>query len=718
MALEQRIRLSAAKQIENLKKDKGFRKLSIARKTAVMANLVKGMEQEAEARRQRLQELVTRNRMASKREPGGLGLGQAATTFATQFADTSLFGRLPEVIGAATAPLTAEPGQVGQEFRDVTEQARLEFEAGQQSSPRAALAGDISAFLNPTTPISRVVGGAGRLASGGLQRLATRGGFRGGAAQVAGNVAGGTAAVGALNLFQSNPGADLSDRFDQFVDQASNPLLLGLNVSLGGVSAALRTRTGKAERAMLKEFTETIPGARVSPDVPREGTFLGSQLANMFANFQRFPGFDFIRQKFLRNAVYEPLGRAIERLENSVSPIRGQQAVERGARALTALVGKKKGRGRIERRIRGIEKQAFAEEGEILIRPKLQNRLTKELREFIKSEVKGKGIKELTTPMVGLLRRVDAAIEKATKANKTISINQLEDLRQELVNIGRIANRNPAVMSDLDRRLATRTLDTINEIYRLRSPKIKAAFESAEVLRAMRSLFPKAGQLNRLDPGEILATVGSGKGAIQRWEAMQQFLTPVEVQVARGDYLRRFIEHVASKKPGGQMINAQTFNTALQQGQFAEPKMRAILGDALVSEIKIFARFSERMSRGIAQGEGSQTIRGVGAAAVMVTLANIPLLVSGLMRSGTIRAALALGVLGNAGVGWLAHSLLNGRAGPLLNRLATGQPIGGLARSAAFVGDRGFEGIVSGVAGVIPPEERTQFGSLILEESR
>jgi len=656
--------------------------------------------------------------MASKQEPGGFGVGQAARTFATQFVDTSLFGQLPAVIGAATAPLTAERGQVGQEFRDVTEQARLEFEAGQQSSPRAALAGDIAAFANPTTPISRVVGGAGRLAAGGLQRLATRGGFKGGAAQIAGNVAGGTSAIAALNLFESNPGASLSDRFDEFVDEASNPLVLGLNISLGAVSGALRTRTGKAERAMLKEFTETIPGARVSPDVPREGTFFGTQMANMFSNFQRFPGFDFIRQKFLRNAVYGPLGEAIERLENSVSAIRGPRAVEIGARALTALVGKKQGRGRIERRISGLEKRAFAEEGEFLVGPKLQNKFTKELSAFIKSEVKGKGIKELSTPMVALLQRTNAAMNKATKQNKTITLNQLEDLRQELVNVGRIANRNPGVMSDLDRRLATRALDTINEIYRLRSPKIKAAFESVEVLRAMRSLFPKAGQLNRLDPGEILATVGSGKGAIQRWEAMQQFLTPVEIQVARGDYLRRFIEHVASKKPGGRMINAQTFDTALQKGTFAEPKMRAILGDALVSEIKIFARFSERMSRGIAQGEGSQTIRGVGAGAVMVALANIPLLVSGLIRSGTVRSALALGVLGNAGVGWLAHSLLNGKAGPLLNRLATGQPIGGLARSAAFIGETGFEGIAAGTAGVISPEQRTQFGSLVLEQGR
>ena len=622
---------------------------------------------------------------------GKVGLGAASAV--TSGINRATFGLPTRALGAV--------GLTGVQQRVETGQAGL-----RAAAPASAMAGDVAGFFAPG-PLRGLTTGAGKLAAGPLARLAAKDQLvdnmlKRTMAQVGGNVAGGTAAIGATTLTDFTQDASLEQRLDAIGDTLNPTTIpgavnMGLAVVTGVPQGAIREKVNVAAARAIAEAKRILgPRFRPSPDLARPEGSLGM----MFGRLANLPGGRGITQKFLRSAIYEPIDSALKRMNAGLGR---QSSKEQAARGLRAIGGTSREKGRIQSLITSKETSAFRQEGKVLLDPEDQTILIGAVKESLKTlSLQDRG--RVGQALGGTVGRFMRTIKRAKKEGGTITVQDVEDFRLGLVEAGKLGAKGIQGLSDVDKRVVSTTYRAISETFRQTAPKVSQAHEAAEFLHGLKSLMPNA---KMHDAEDVLMAHFKGGNVTSRFKVIERFASKQEVQKLRGWYLAKWVEKVTPKDGGTRLINMPTMMNQFRSnsGMFRKDVFDTVL-PGLRREFESLGAISHKVQQGVGAAAGSPTAAGAVVVGTLASVVSAASLVGYAMMGDSALSEKTRNILGTAGgailggilVSKTLGSSLGGNIATQLNRGALGQPLYGPTRAAAAanIGTRALTGPIGG----------------------
>jgi hypothetical protein len=574
------------------------------------------------------------------------GIRNAALMGAVQ---TASLGHFPKLVGLVG----------GEEARESLE---LERAASQQLHPYASGAGTLAGFFGPGA--GQLLRGAGRLATTatGTGRLAAATAERGFAAkagaQVAQNFAGGAGAITTQQLLESrNESYSLGARLHDAGEVVRSPLNIALT-GTAGLAAAKFTRAADKDLRHVIERYERATGQKVTTDVLTDSKEQ-QQFMDMAA---RIPGVAETVQK-VRENLFAGMRQMIREMGSTRGlPASREAARGAGAAGVRRLRGTKAQPGAITESRRGPEALALAAEGSNALSAQGHNNFVRGLKAVLANNP-GRERAAGFRPIVKEVVRLGTRVVDEKRIAKPLTLYELENLRKQTARLafaGKGVDPLDPRLSEKSRLMARDFYHVIDEAIGSVSPRYQRALQAGEKLRRMEEALPME-KLRELDDA-VMGSFWMGKGALTRLEALKERGRPEDLQMARGWLFHRLIEKTANKETGLVSVS-KLDNLTSAPGMFNSQ----ILDKALPGvrrELRDLALLSQRMQKGIARAEGSQTSTvGARAAGWATGGAAIGATIAGLF---TNPATVLPAVLGPVGVALVVRQTMRSAVGGAL----------------------------------------------------
>lgn len=600
------------------------------------------------------------------------GIGQAATGI-LNWMDTATLGYGPKIAAAAAAvPMALGDRTLRESYDDALGTAQGIMQAGREANPVTATAGSIAGYF--AGPSASLASGAGRLLSAPArnaaqavaQRIIGRGATKL-AANVAGNVGAAAGAIGAMKMLESRDddasiAQRASDAIAQFNPTTSAGLFnLGVSAAAGGVQTAL-SRAGDARVLAFEKKLQPF-GYKASPDARRDSRFLQT----IFDWTRRNPLTAKLADQFLDDDVYKPIRDWAASLTRGATT---ESAQGRAAGAVRRLAGTAAKDGGVALARKGPERAALASEGARVLSQESRAVITDTLASFAReAQAKGASMPARTAGLNKALRDVGKALEG------DVTVEQANEFLQRFGRLGEF--RNVLVPGDPDK--AARTSREAKRLYhawrvaiRQTAPAYSAALDDAAAIRGIEASLQGVGKNPTEMDRELLHRLfGAKKDFVPAWNGITKYADPQEVQALRGWYVARYIETVSSSEGAGSVpLGTLMDRVGKQRGGMFTPEVFDRVAPGVRAELREAGHLTDRLRKGIAKAEGSQT-----AGREMITK---PVLAIAGIGTGYAIArdwienpfTIGKAALGLAGLRVLAGSLLRGRLADKLNAMA------------------------------------------------
>jgi hypothetical protein len=623
------------------------------------------------ARQTRLAQLIAQEQQAQGASPMRRAAGSVVAG-GMHLADTATFGTLPQIAGAL--------GGDSQKVEDA-------LAISERTNPGAAAVGDFSAFFTPGSAARMATQGGAKLASRGLASIAAKqagsGYMRRAGSQIGAALLSSAGGIGAMQAGEvvgdvaggMDATAAVEEAFATTREQFSSPLNLGLAIGIGSVAGAFRS-VPTQEGMRIKKIAQKL-GINPTPDMVRAGAEGGDVASKAMSRFGRMPGFEGVRSRFLRG-VTGALDRNIARIRSDSA---GSKDV--AARAVREITGGAKP-GRITQARKAQQRRAFAAEGKNEIGEGSQNAIERVANDFVKTSVE-RG-ENLSPQMGAWFKRYNKALKVATKKGKTLQIGTVENLRQQLKEVGKIAKNNPDLLSEADSRLAKQLLGTIDEIYQSKAGLVHRTQRAAKALHTTQAQMGKVSPRVVKDASATLDELFAAKNFQRRWDAIEEYASPEELSALKGVYFARMVEKSSSYMDEGRTIGKAALSKAMgSSGPFEREKATRILGREVLDELDDMATISDSVKRGLGKHAGSDTQVNLTMAGLLAGASSSLLTMYLAVNNPVMATKLFLTGLGTVGTKVAINSVITGKSRDALNKLASGQPVAGLGRGAAAI---------------------------------
>jgi hypothetical protein len=598
---------------------------------------------------------------------------------ALNLADTALFGRLPQAVGALG----------GDE-----EAVDTALQATQITNPGAAAAGSFGSFFTPAGPAGLVgktlakgaIGAGGRAAQAvapkAVQSLEKA--FAGRAATaIATNLTGSAAALTGIRTLEQREGEglQLQDRITDAMKDISSPVNLGLVTAFGAAGA--RVASGDPALVRLgKEFTR-ITGQNVPA-----GAISNTEGARAFWNTAlKTPGLSTAVGK-VRDSLTKSLVAAAESVGTRRGLAKGQEA--RAARGIQKLVGDPKASppkpGVITAERRAGEAAAIAAEGGNVVSPSTLECLNKALAVIEK--------KRPTTSDGGEFQIVARALRKAVKAaargegeetsfvdpsgrkirtrgkpGRPVTVRELEDLRQKTADVAWGPAGNQAKVE------AAQFYEALRLSIARDAPAFSRSLETGRQLRVLEE------SLAGVEPVELAAKqmasfFSSGaKKIMTRIDTLERNSDPQDVDAVRGWFFQNFLSTKGVVRADGTLDGGKMKTLWGANGKFNAQIFDRLLPGAR-EELAGFGELGKAFGKTVLQARGSETstvaarlATGTGALAALTGMFVNPM-------SGIIT------ILGPMGAKAAIKSIVQGKLGQTIAGLEQGGQLAPPVRAA------------------------------------